>query len=305
MAYTAKDITVLEGLEPVRSRPGMYIGGVGSAGLHHLVWEILDNSIDEAMNGHASNISGDASQGRFVDHDRGRWSRHSGRQASEEQEERARGHLHRAARGREVRPRQLQDVRRSPRRRRQRGQRAVQGAGRDGAARRRRVGAAIQAGEAARAAEEARAGARQRHEGVLPPRSGDLSQDRARRRDHPRAARGGQLPAQGPEDRFEDESEKTQGDVRAQRRAARVPQEDRRRARSQAGARRRVLAREGERPARRPRAAVDRGDRRARSQLRQRHPDRVGRHARKRDARGSRARRCATTSRRTTSSPKA
>ena len=54
--YTAKDITVLEGLEPVRRRPGMYIGGVGSTGLHHLVWEILDNSIDEAMNGHASNI---------------------------------------------------------------------------------------------------------------------------------------------------------------------------------------------------------------------------------------------------------
>src|SRR5215813_11807051 len=54
--YTAKDITVLEGLEPVRKRPGMYIGGVGSTGLHHLVWEILDNSVDEAMNGHASNI---------------------------------------------------------------------------------------------------------------------------------------------------------------------------------------------------------------------------------------------------------
>jgi len=54
--YTAKDITVLEGLDPVRKRPGMYIGGVGSAGLHHLIWEILDNAIDEAMNGHASNI---------------------------------------------------------------------------------------------------------------------------------------------------------------------------------------------------------------------------------------------------------
>jgi DNA gyrase subunit B/topoisomerase-4 subunit B len=54
--YTAKDITVLEGLEPVRKRPGMYIGGVGSAGLHHLVWEVLDNAIDEAMNGYASNI---------------------------------------------------------------------------------------------------------------------------------------------------------------------------------------------------------------------------------------------------------
>ena len=55
--YTAKDITVLEGLDPVRKRPGMYIGGVGSSGLHHLVWEILDNSIDEAMNGYASNIT--------------------------------------------------------------------------------------------------------------------------------------------------------------------------------------------------------------------------------------------------------
>jgi len=56
-SYTAKDITVLEGLEPVRKRPGMYIGGVGSTGLHHLVWEILDNGVDEAMNGYASNIA--------------------------------------------------------------------------------------------------------------------------------------------------------------------------------------------------------------------------------------------------------
>ncbi len=56
MAYTAKDITVLEGLEPVRKRPGMYIGGVGLPGLHHLVWEVVDNSIDEAMNGYATEV---------------------------------------------------------------------------------------------------------------------------------------------------------------------------------------------------------------------------------------------------------
>ena len=56
-SYTAKDITVLEGLEPVRKRPGMYIGGVGSPGLHHLVWEIVDNAVDEAMDGYASSIA--------------------------------------------------------------------------------------------------------------------------------------------------------------------------------------------------------------------------------------------------------
>jgi DNA gyrase/topoisomerase IV subunit B len=55
-SYQAKDITVLEGLEPVRRRPAMYIGGVDARGLHHLVWEILDNSIDEVINGHASTI---------------------------------------------------------------------------------------------------------------------------------------------------------------------------------------------------------------------------------------------------------
>jgi len=55
--YTAKDITVLEGLEPVRKRPGMYIGGVDSTGLHHLLWELLDNSVDEAMNGHCDKIT--------------------------------------------------------------------------------------------------------------------------------------------------------------------------------------------------------------------------------------------------------
>src|SRR5438552_6004084 len=55
-SYTAKDIEVLEGLEPVRRRPGMYIGGTDERALHHLVAEILDNSMDEAVAGHATRI---------------------------------------------------------------------------------------------------------------------------------------------------------------------------------------------------------------------------------------------------------
>jgi len=55
-SYSAKDIYVLEGLEPVRKRPGMYIGSTGVDGLHHLIWEVVDNSLDEAIAGFAKNV---------------------------------------------------------------------------------------------------------------------------------------------------------------------------------------------------------------------------------------------------------
>lgn len=66
VSYTAKDIYVLEGLEPVRKRPGMYIGSTGIDGLHHLIWEVVDNSIDECMAGYAKNIKVEVLKGSII-----------------------------------------------------------------------------------------------------------------------------------------------------------------------------------------------------------------------------------------------
>ncbi len=65
-SYGAEDIIILEGLDPVRKRPGMYIGSTGPDGLHHLIWEIIDNSIDEAMGGYAKRISVEILPGNTV-----------------------------------------------------------------------------------------------------------------------------------------------------------------------------------------------------------------------------------------------
>ena len=229
-SYTAKDITVLEGLEPVRKRPGMYIGGVGAAGLHHLVWEILDNAVDEAMNGYASNIGVTLHEdGSSITIDR-RWPRHPGRQASEDQEERARSDLHGAPRRRQVRAGQLQDGRRPARRRRERRQRAVEGARRHAC---RRDGAqwemSFKRGKPTGAAQEGRA----RRAAAARPSTSIPTRRSSRRSSSIPAVIRERLEIvsyihKGVKVTFENEADEDEGDLQHEEGIVRLPEEDRR-----------------------------------------------------------------------------
>ena len=134
-SYDASAIEVLEGLEPVRRRPGMYIGGTDDRALHHLAAEVIDNSMDEAVAGFATRIEVELAARQPPDRQRQR-PRHPGRPAPQiSRQVGARGHHDHAPLGREVRGQGLPHLRRPPRSRGQRRQRPLERDDRRGRAR--------------------------------------------------------------------------------------------------------------------------------------------------------------------------